>query len=470
MAGIFALIICGGCSHPGTNENIYESDTSKTPSAIAAETELSSGPDMEPSKKPSSEAEDTTSPGSEATGAASLDSEAKGTASSNSDAEDANASLPETHASQTKDSSVSDFKAFHTMQISQVSDSEVESCLQSLTLEEKVAQLFIILPESLVEGVEHVTAAGDMTRKAFDAIPVGGFIYLNDNLQSAEQVKTMLSNIQTFSKSRLNLPAFLCIDEEGGPVARIGGKGKFDVPIIGNMSEIGKTGDPNAAYEVGVQIGSYLSELGFNLDFAPVADVLSNPDNTVVKKRSFGENPANVSAMALAVANGLHSQGILSVYKHFPGHGATAGDTHDGYAYTEKTIADLKTNDLLPFRDGIQAGIPIIMVGHFSLPRVTGNDVPASLSPSVITDLLRKELAFEGIIITDALDMGAIAQQYSSAEAAVQALLAGNDLVLMPKDFHAAYQGVLDAIARGELTEARIDESVRRILRVKMGM
>ncbi len=345
---------------------------------------------------------------------------------------------------------------------------ELEERLQSMTLEEKVAQLFIILPESLVESTGPVTAAGELTRNAFQDIPVGGFIYLGSNLESAGQVKTMLSHIQDISRERLNLPAFLSVDEEGGRVARIGGSGRFDVPVIGSMSEIGESGDKDRAYRTGAEIGAYLSALGFNLDFAPIADVLSNPDNTVVKGRSFGSDPENVSALALSLANGLHDQGVLSVYKHFPGHGATAGDTHNGYAFTEKTIEELQSCELIPFRDGIRAGIPCIMVGHFSLPQVTGDNLPASLSPAVITGLLREEMGFDGIVITDALNMGAIAQQYSSAEAAILALKAGNDILLMPADFKSAYQGVLDAVARGELTTERIDESVRRILRIKL--
>ena len=132
---------------------------------------------------------------------------------------------------------------------------KLEQYLQSMTLEEKVAQLFIILPESLIDGIDCVTAAGDMTQKAFDEIPVGGFIYLRENLQSEEQVKAMLSGIQTFSRNRLNLPAFLCVDEEGGPVARIGGSGRFDVPIIPNMAKIGETKDFDEAHDVGVRIG-----------------------------------------------------------------------------------------------------------------------------------------------------------------------------------------------------------------------
>lgn len=348
-------------------------------------------------------------------------------------------------------------------------ESKVDEFLDSMTIEEKVAQLFIVLPEALIGSEDSVTEADDTLRDAIEAIPVGGLIYLSGSLQSEDQVKAMLSKTQSFSKKRLGLPAFLCVDEEGGSVARISGRDLFDVPDIGDMAEIGAAGDLDAAYNTGSQIGEYLSRLGFNLDFAPVADVWSNPDNTVVKRRSFGADPEQVSAMALAVAKGLHDQGILSVYKHFPGHGSTAGDTHDGYAYTEKTAEELKSCELIPFQNGIEEGIPFIMVGHFSLPQVSGDSMPASLSPAVIQELLREEMGFDGIVVTDAMNMGAVSQQYSSAEAAVRALQAGNDMILMPADFHGAYQGVLGAVARGELTEERIDEAVRRILRVKLG-
>ncbi len=347
----------------------------------------------------------------------------------------------------------------------------VEQHLAAMTLEEKVAQLFIVLPESLIDGVDHVTAAGETTRKAISDIPVGGFIYLSANLRSEEQVKAMLGNTQVYSMERVSLPMFLCVDEEGGSVARIGGTGKFQVPVIGDMRDIGETKDPDNAYQAGAEIGSYLSKLGFNVDFAPVADVLSNPDNQVVKRRSFGEDPETVSRMCRSLAEGLHSRGILSCYKHFPGHGATAGDTHKGYAFTEKNLDELKACELVPFQEAaLEGGIPFIMIGHLSLPNVIGDDTPASLSSVIITDLLREDMGYDGIIITDAMNMGAVVQQYSSAEGAVKALEAGADVILMPSDFKAAYKGVLQAVESGGLSPEKIDESLRRILRVKLNM
>lgn len=348
-------------------------------------------------------------------------------------------------------------------------EEQVEEYIQSMTLEEKAAQLFIVFPEALIEGVDCVTAAGETTRKAIQEIPIGGFIYLDRNLQSESQVKSMLENTQNYSMERLGLPAFLCVDEEGGSVARIGGREEFDVPVIGDMARIGAAGDVEAARKVGEDIGTYLSRMGFNVDFAPVADVWSNPENQVVKRRSFGADPKLVSEMTSAVSEGLHSKGVLSVYKHFPGHGATAGDTHKGYAYTEKTEEQLKSCELIPFQRGIREKVPFIMTGHVSLPGLTGDDTPASLSPAVIGDLLRKDMGYDGIVVTDALNMGAVVQQYSSGEAAVKALKAGADILLMPYDFKAAYRGVLEAVESGELSRERIDESIRRILRVKIG-
>lgn len=347
-------------------------------------------------------------------------------------------------------------------------DRMISQYLSTMTLEEKVAQLFIVTPESLIDGVDHVTAAGEMTKEAMNDTPVGGFIYLSDNLQSEEQVQTMLSNVQTYSLERIGLPALLCIDEEGGTVARIANNKNFNVDNVGNMADIGVTGDTDQAYEAGKYIGIYLSNLGFNVDFAPVADVLSNPDNQVVKKRSFGNDADIVSQMALALSNGLQSQGVAATYKHFPGHGATLGDTHEGYAYTDNTLDELKACELVPFQEGIDNGIRIIMVSHISLPNVLDDHTPASMSHEILTDLLRNEMGYDGIIITDALNMGAITQQYSSSTAAITAINAGADLILMPEDFDSAYQGVLTAVKNNEITPDRIDESLSRILRLKI--
>ena len=346
---------------------------------------------------------------------------------------------------------------------------EVQRIVDAMSLEDKVAQLFLVKPEAIVD-IGTATEAGESTKQAIDKTPVGGFVYFSDNLQSEQQVQEMLSNVQKYSKDRTGLPAFLSVDEEGGTVARVAGSGRFDVTNVGNMADIGASGDVQQARQAGETIGTYLSELGFNLDFAPDADVLTNPENTVVKKRSFGSDPQVVSDMSLAVAQGLAQHQIHSVYKHFPGHGATEGDTHKGYAYTNKTLDELKQSELIPFAHAIENGAEFIMAAHISVPNITNDDTPTSLSKTMITDVLREQMGYDGIVVTDAMNMGAVTEQYTSAQAAVKALQAGADIILMPENFQEAYQGVLDAVKSGELTEQQIDTAVTRIVKVKVNM
>ena len=346
---------------------------------------------------------------------------------------------------------------------------KIDRVLDSMTLEEKVNQLFMITPEALT-GVGTVIQAGDGTREALTEHPVGGLIYFAQNLKDPDQTRTMLENTQEYASARSGFPIFLSVDEEGGQVARVGSNPSFGVPEIGNMSEVGAGGDTQEAYETGSTIGAYLKDLGFNMDAAPDADVLTNPANEVVKYRSFGSDPDLVSRMAAAELKGLNDQGIIGMYKHFPGHGGTTADSHEGYVYVEENLEELKSGALVPFQDGADNGLRVIMVSHIACPEVTGDNTPATLSRQLVTDLLREDMGFDGLVITDALNMGAITEQYSSGEAAVAALNAGVDMLLMPADFQAAYDGVMAALENGELTEERIDESVRRILEIKLGL
>lgn len=346
----------------------------------------------------------------------------------------------------------------------------IEEIIAGMSLEEKTAQLFMVTPEALT-GVGEVVTAGEGTQKAIEEYPVGGLIYFSQNLQDPDQVRKMTENTQKYSMERIGLPMLLSVDEEGGTVTRFGKSGAFDYdPSSVDMKEIGMSGDTQQAYDLGKRLGIFLTDLGINMDNAPVADVLTNPENTVVSERSFGTDSKTVSEMVLAELQGLEDQGVTGVLKHFPGHGATAADTHEGYAYTDATLEEMKENELVPFIDGIEAGAEVIMVGHISCPEVTGDNEPASLSEKMVTDVLREDLGFDGVVITDALNMGAVAEKYPSAEVAVRALKAGVDILLMPADFKEAYQGVLDAVSEGELTEERIDESLYRILSLKLRM
>ncbi len=312
--------------------------------------------------------------------------------------------------------------------------------------------------------------AAEATREAFNAYPMGGIIYFSQNLIGPEQTRTMLMNTQSYARERSGFPVFLSVDEEGGTVARVGSNPAFGVPVFGNMSDVGSRGDEQEAYEIGSEIGAYLSSLGFNMDAAPDTDVLTNPANEVVSYRSFGSDPALVSRMAAAELRGLNDQGIIGMYKHFPGHGGTTADSHEGYVYVEENLDQLKSQALVPFQNGIDDGVRVIMVSHIACPNVTGDNTPATLSKTLITDLLREEMGFDGMVITDALNMGAITEQYTADQAAVNAVLAGADMLLMPADFQTAYQGILNAVAEGTLTEERINDSVRRILEIKAEM
>lgn len=312
--------------------------------------------------------------------------------------------------------------------------------------------------------------AAEATREAFNAYPVGGIIYFSQNLIGPEQTRTMLMNTQSYARERSGFPVFLSVDEEGGTVTRVGSNPAFGVPVFGNMSDVGSRGDEQEAYEIGSEIGAYLSSLGFNMDAAPDTDVLTNPANEVVRYRSFGSDPALVSRMAAAELRGLNDQGIIGMYKHFPGHGGTTADSHEGYVYVEENLDQLKSQALVPFQNGIDDGVRVIMVSHIACPNVTGDNTPATLSKTLITDLLREEMGFDGMVITDALNMGAITEQYTADQAAVNAVLAGADMLLMPADFQTAYQGILNAVAEGTLTEERINDSVRRILEIKAEM
>lgn len=345
-------------------------------------------------------------------------------------------------------------------------EAELQRQLAGLTTEEKVAQLFFVTPEALTQISGAATVAGETTRAAFEEFPVGGILYMGQNLVSPDQAKALLSGMQAISLDRIGLPVFLGVDEEGGSVARISGNSAFAVGPYPNMSSL--DGDTRRAAEIGTELGQYLADLGFNLDFAPVADVLVNPENTVVRERAFSTDAGEVCAMCAAFSDALQAGGVLACYKHFPGHGATTADSHTGSAVSDRTPEQLRTCELLPFQDATARKIPFLMVGHISLPRVTGDDVPASLSPALVQGLLRQELGYDGVVITDALNMGAIRQRYSPEEAVVQAFLAGNDMLLVSDELPACYQAVLDAVVDGTISTERLDASVLRILRAKL--
>lgn len=343
----------------------------------------------------------------------------------------------------------------------------VDERIGAMTLEQKVAQLFIVTPEALVEGVSQVTQAGDMTREGVTAHPVGGIVYFAQNLLDPEQTTTMLANVKQFYADAGNVAPFIAVDEEGGTVVRVADNEAFGAQDVGDASALGSAGDTEAAKRAAEQIADYLMPLGFNLDFAPVADVVDPLRSDTMGLRSFSSDAAVAADMVRAEVEGFRDKKMLCCAKHFPGIGAAAGDSHEGAITIEATNEELETVDLVPFRAAIEAGVPMIMVGHVSLPNIVGDSTPAPLSSAVVQGMLRDSLGYTGIIVTDSLSMGAITDYYTPAEAAVAALKAGCDIPLMPERLDEAYQGVLSAVQVGKLTEERLDESLTRILTAK---
>ncbi len=353
-----------------------------------------------------------------------------------------------------------------------VIDSQTQQAIavvSEMTLEQKVAQMFIITPDALT-GVNGATVTGNTSKNAYEKYPVGGLIYMSKNLTGPDQTKDMLSKMEAFAKEKTGLPLFIGVDEESGALNRIASNRAFGVTALSKASEIGATGDASKAYELGSTIGNYLYDLGFNMDFAPVADVLTNSENTFLKDRSFGSDSGNVSNMVLSMLQGLEENNIYGVVKHFPGHGSTKADSHDGLATCEKTLEEMQEEELVPFQNAINNGADFIMVGHITVPNITGSTLPSSMSEYMIKEVLRKQMGFEGVVITDAMNMKAITNHYDSAEAAITAINAGADIILMPADFKAAYEGVVEAVKTGTISEETINSAVVRIVKAKQEM
>ncbi|MCD7847044.1 MAG: glycoside hydrolase family 3 protein [Oscillospiraceae bacterium] len=335
--------------------------------------------------------------------------------------------------------------------------------LSGMSLREQVYQLFIVRPEQITGSSEKITETGSDFEEGLETYPVGGIAMFAENIIDREQTVEMISDMQSYS----SLGLFITVDEEGGTVARIGNNSEMGTTKFPSMKTIGNTSDTDEAYNVGYTIGTEIMELGFNLDFAPVADVDSNPGNTVIGNRAFSTDADIAAEMVAAAVEGFNDSGILCTLKHFPGHGDTGTDSHLGYTELDKSLDELWETEFIPFSSGIEAGADLVMVGHISVPQVTGDDTPASLSATMI-NILRNDLGFSGLIITDSMQMEAITDRYTSAEAAVMAIEAGVDIILMPENLEEAANGIIEAVENGEISEERIAESVLRILEVKI--
>lgn len=334
---------------------------------------------------------------------------------------------------------------------------QLRELLDGMTLREKICQMFVVFPSDLT-GTEKVTQADETIRQALEQYPVGGLLYDASNMVSRDQVREMLENTQSFSK----LPLILTCDEEGGRVARL--MNTVGTTNIGPMLNYAHLG-PDAARTNAQTIARDMVSCGFNTDLAPVADVWSNPENTVIGDRAYSQDFAQAAELVPAAVEGFHLGGTACTLKHFPGHGDTREDSHSGAAYVDKTLEQLRQEELLPFRAGIDAGADMVMLGHLTVRELDSE--PAPFSHRIVTGLLRDELGFSGVVITDSLKMKAVTDRYSSAEAAVRAVQAGVDLLLCPEDLDAAVEGLVRAVESGGISRERIDESVLRILNMK---
>ncbi|WP_172197887.1 beta-N-acetylhexosaminidase [Saccharibacillus qingshengii] len=335
------------------------------------------------------------------------------------------------------------------------SGSSAAKTLAGMTLEEKIGQM-------MIAGVEG-TSLRAADRALIQDHGVGGVIFYADNIDSAAQTKKFAAEVQAANPEPA-LPLLVSVDQEGGRVARL--KGVDKIPTAG---AIGQRGDAAYARSIGERLGNQLLSQGFNLDYAPVLDVNSNPDNPVIGDRSFGADAALVSKLGIPVMQGLESKNVIPVVKHFPGHGDTSVDSHISLPVVNKTLAQLDKLELIPFKKAIAADADVVMIAHILLPKLD-KQYPSSLSKAVITDLLRGKLGFKGVVMTDDMTMGAIAKNYGIGEAAVQSVKAGSDIVLVAHGADNAIDSITaikQAVKSGAISEKRIDESVLRILALK---
>ncbi|MBS7295932.1 MAG: hypothetical protein KIG96_11175 [Treponema sp.] len=342
-----------------------------------------------------------------------------------------------------------------------------------MSLREKVGQLYVIRPDALNKkltseevnnhnnnGVTEITSD---IKKFYEKYPAGNFVLFGKNITDPNQLQIFSDELHNLSQ----IPSLLFIDEEGGSVSRLANHEAFVLPRFRNMKELGDRGDELQALRVGQTIGSYLNFYGLDVDFAPVCDVNSNPENPIIGPRAFSSNPSHAAFLSMKVLQGLRDENIEGCLKHFPGHGDTRTDSHKGYTECLKTLEELRNCELVPFIAGIENDAQFIMTAHVAYPNVTKDNTPATLSTYFITDLLRNEMGYKGIIITDAMNMDAIAKYYSEDTAAILAIQAGVDMILMPNDFQKSFDSVVKAVKSKKIKEKRIDESVYRILQYK---
>ncbi len=327
--------------------------------------------------------------------------------------------------------------------------------LAEMSLDEKIGQLII----AGLEGTE-VT---EQTRTLIDTYHIGGFIFFKPNLESPEQSRQLVNDLKALNADN-DIPLFLAVDQEGGEVTRLPG-----LEQMKTNGEIGSSYEAGFSYDTGKLLAAQLHAFGMQVNFAPSVDVNSNPNNPVIGNRAFGSDPDVVSEHGVQMMKGMQDENIITSVKHFPGHGDTNEDSHETLPIIEKTQEELAEIELIPFEETIEAGADMVMIAHILLPKLD-TSYPATLSKEVVTDLLREELEYDGVVVTDDMTMGAIVNDYGLDEASVMAVKAGIDIILMAhgdENVQKTFTALKDAVENGDITEKRIDESVQRILLLK---
>lgn len=332
-----------------------------------------------------------------------------------------------------------------------------QALLDGMTTHEKICQLLIVQPEVLTGG-SSVTGMTDSLAAALREYPVGGVLLSAQNMTSGEQLRALTGALADGCKTA----PLISVDEEGGRVARL--MNTVGTTKLGSMYSYRAQGT-QGAYDNAQTIAHDIAAYGFNTDFAPVADVWTNKRSNAIGDRAYSDDYDEAATLVSAAVSGFRDAGVICCLKHFPGHGSTATDSHNGAATVDKTLPQLRQEDLKPFVSGIAAGADMVMVGHLTVP--TMDDAPASLSHKLVTNLLRYDLGFRGVIVTDGLQMQALAQ-YTDGEKAVRALAAGNDMLLEISDVPGAVAAVEQALADGTLTADALDASVLRVLQLKL--
>ncbi len=346
----------------------------------------------------------------------------------------------------------------------------IDRAINGMTLNEKIGQM--LMPDFRNWKGQNVTKMLPEIEQLIQEYHLGGVILFRENVVTTEQTARLVADYQEATEK---YGLLMTIDQEGGIVTRL--QSGTDMP--GNMA-LGATRSPEIAHDVGRVIGEELNALGINMNLAPVLDVNNNSDNPVIGVRSIGESPDLVAEIGVAYTKGLQSTGVAATAKHFPGHGDTAVDSHLGLPEVPHDKERLMEVELYPFQKAMEAKIDAIMTAHVTFPKIDDTKViskkdgteislPATLSYKVLTELMREEMGYEGVIITDALNMNAISDHFGSVDAVIRTVKAGTDIILMPVDLEAVVDGLLDAVVTGEISEERIEASVKRILTLKIG-